>query len=94
MFAINLTKPTMKKITLMVACVLVMGATSCKKDRNCECTITYTDQNGITQASPATTVTYTKIKKSEVTSICQKTTTKTEDENQNTTTRVEDCKLK
>jgi hypothetical protein len=94
MFALKLTNQTMKKTTLMVICVLVVSATSCKKDRNCECTVTYTNQKGVTEASPATTVTYTKIKKSEAQSICQKTTIKSVDENQNTNTTVNDCKLK
>lgn len=61
-----------KKIIVAIF-VINLIFTSCKKDRNCECSVTTTNFTGTT-TSPKQTTTYKKIKKSEAKDICQNKT--------------------
>ena len=61
----------MKKVLLFVAVVTAASFASCKKDRVCTCTTTYT--GGISAGTPQTT-TYTESKKSAARANCLSTT--------------------
>lgn len=62
----------MKTITLISAVFGLMSLASCKKDRVCECTNTYTSSSGnVTTQDPAN-VTYREVRKSDAKSLCQK----------------------
>lgn len=76
----------MKKITLFAAVIVAISFASCKKDRVCSCT------NSSTGGSVTTSeTTYTKIKKSEAKTLCQKTTYT---DNLTGYVSTSDCKLK
>lgn len=83
----------MKK-TLLIIAVVSMAMASCKKDRTCECSDTYTDTSGQTTTQTGIVITMKKVSKSDAKSECQKTTTVDVDNNGKTTTDVMDCKLK
>jgi hypothetical protein len=83
----------MKKILLTAAVAGLMMA-SCKKDRDCVCTTTYTDKNGAVTTFPEQTVTIKKVNKGDAKTLCSKTTDVSVDEAGRTTTRVDDCKIK
>jgi len=84
----------MKKITLLAFALVAFSITSCKKERVCECTTTYTASNGNITTNPNDNVTYKDIKKSDAKSLCQKSTDISVDANGATNTTVHDCKLK
>lgn len=84
----------MKKTILLMACVGLVSLSSCKKDRDCECTTTYTNEKGETETDQPQSITYIDIKKGEAKSLCQKTTTTDVKESGKTVTKVNDCKLK
>ncbi|MCC6370861.1 MAG: hypothetical protein IT236_07650 [Bacteroidia bacterium] len=84
----------MKKITMLAACLIMLGASSCKKDRDCVCTTTNTSTSGAVTTYPEQTTTLTKIKKGDAKSLCQKSTNVNVDSNNKTSTTVNDCKLK
>lgn len=83
----------MKKIILLAVAFATVSLVSCKKDRTCECTTTTTQTNGTTTTGNPSTTTYKKVKKSDATYMCQKSTYKNVDDN-GTYTSVSDCKLK
>jgi hypothetical protein len=93
MFA-PINQSIMKINILLIACVGLISLSSCKKDRECECTTTYTNEKGETETDQPETITYIDIKKSEAKSLCQKTTTTHVKESGKTVTQVDDCKLK
>lgn len=81
----------------MACFVLALGMTgliSCKKDRQCECTLTSTDTKGTVRTYPAEVTTLKDISKSEAKSYCQKSTSTYVNEGGATSTEVNDCKLK
>ncbi len=85
----------MKKITLLVACLGLISLASCKKDRKCECTTSYTNSQGVVTTDPAPRkITIKKVTKRDAKSLCQKETDVNVSSNGNTTTWVYDCKLK
>ncbi len=63
----------MKNIILLAIAFTAISFASCKKDRTCECTYSYTNSAGVTVTDPAETTTIKKIKKSEAKSLCQNT---------------------
>lgn len=80
----------MKKSILFVAAIAALSFTSCKKDRTCTCTTTYTNKAGVSSTSVSITE-YKKVKKSEARSWgCVSST----DISESGTTTVNDCKLK
>ncbi len=84
----------MKKTIIIAAGLLVISLSSCKKDRTCACTYTYTSTSGSVTTSPEETTVYTKVKKSDAKSLCQKSTYVTVNSKGETSTGVNDCKLK
>lgn len=84
----------MKKNVLMIACIGLISLSSCKKDRICECTNTYTSSSGNVTTDPVANVTYVDSKSNEAKSLCQKSTVTSVNTNGATSTRVMDCKLK
>jgi len=84
----------MKKISLMAIAIFAFSISSCKKDFVCECTDSYTNASGTTTTDPAANITYRDVKHGEAKSLCQKTTRVEVDANGQTTTSVNDCKLK
>ncbi|MES2764134.1 MAG: hypothetical protein V4677_18095 [Bacteroidota bacterium] len=84
----------MKKITLLLIITIGAGFASCKKDRVCECTNTYTDSNGDVTTNPEADITIREVNKREGKDLCQKTTRTYVNPNGGTSTDVYDCKLK
>ncbi|WP_317898229.1 hypothetical protein [Aurantibacillus circumpalustris] len=84
----------MKKILLLTACVGLISLTSCKKDRVCECTNTYTSSSGNVTTDPASNITYKNISGGDAKSLCQKSTTTYVNQSGDTSIQVSDCKLK
>jgi hypothetical protein len=85
----------MKKITLFIACLSLISLASCKKDRKCECTETYTSPSGTVTTDPAPEViTIKKVTKRDAKSLCQKETGVSVGSSGSTSTDVNDCKLK
>jgi hypothetical protein len=84
----------MKKTIVLITCLTAFSFISCKKDRMCECTRTYTSTSGATTTYPAETITYRKIKKSDAKDLCQKRTEVYVNSDGKTSTNVLDCKLK
>ena len=62
----------LKKIILLLVIFILI---SCKKDRDCECTIITESTLGVITQQPPQTTTYKKINKREAKIICSKTTT-------------------
>ena len=87
----------MKK-TLFLFCLLVIGVTSCKKDRVCTCTTTSTfTSNGSTSVSTGTTTqTITHVKESDANLVCTdyKSTDTEAGSNGYTSVSTTDCTLK
>jgi len=77
-------------MTMLAAVAL----SSCKKDRDCECTTTVTDRKGVTTTYQPETITYVKMKKGDAKSLCQKATYTDVNESGQTEVTVRDCKLK
>jgi hypothetical protein len=84
----------MKKYSLLVAALFAISLSSCKKDRVCECTYTYTDSDGDVTTDPMANTTYREIKKSDAKSLCQNSTRTNVNRSGGTSTAVSDCKLK
>jgi hypothetical protein len=84
----------MKKNLLLMTVIAAAALSSCKKDRDCECTTTVTDRKGNTTTYQPETITYVKMKKSDAKSLCQKATYTDVNESGATETTVVDCKLK
>jgi hypothetical protein len=84
----------MKKILIVTACLGLISLSSCKKDRVCECTNTYTNSNGNVTTDPVANVTYKDVKKGDAKTICQKSTSTYVNQSGGTSTSVNDCKLK
>lgn len=85
----------MKK-TLLIVAVAGLAFASCKKDKTCECTQTTTFSSGstsITTTDPVETTEIKDIKGGEAKTMCQKSTQVSVNGN-NTSTTVNDCKLK
>ena len=78
----------------MAIAILALSISSCKKDRTCECTTTYTDSSGDVTTYPNDNTTYREIKKSDAKSRCQKATDTSVDSDGGTSVTVYDCKLK
>ena len=78
----------LKKIILLLIIFILI---SCKKDRDCECTIITENTLGIITKQPSQTTTYKKINKREAKIVCTKTTTTNLITGNSTTTN---CKLK
>jgi hypothetical protein len=98
MFAVkqraNIKSIAMKKIMYATACMGLLALTACKKDRDCECTSTRTNTQGVTTTDEPVVVTYKEVKNGEAKSLCQKTTYTEVDDSGKTSTQVDDCKLK
>lgn len=77
----------------MIASV-AFSITSCKKDRVCECTNTYTSSSGNVITDPNANVTYIDSKKRDAKDHCQKSTRANVNGSGGTSTSVYDCKLK
>lgn len=76
---------------------IIMAATcvsSCKKDRVCECTYTYTDASGDVYTNPVANTTYKEVKRGEAKTLCQPSTSTYVNSSGGTSTEVYDCKLK
>lgn len=84
----------MKKFILTLGCLGLLSLTSCKKDRVCVCTNTYTDASGATTTALDKSTTYEKMKKSDAKNLCQRSTHVSVDSNGGTSTSINDCKLK
>ncbi len=84
----------MKKITLLLVITIGAGMASCKKDRMCECTNTYTSSSGNVTTDPAANVTIKDASKREAKDLCQSSTRIDVNGNGDTSTDVYDCKLK
>lgn len=84
----------MKNVTLIAACLIVLSTSSCKKDRDCVCTRTTTNTSGNVNTDVSQTTTLAKIKKRDAKSLCQKTTEVNVNSNGQTSSTVNDCKLK
>lgn len=82
----------MKKIAILTILCAGVAFTACKKDKTCECTTTYTS-GAVSVTNPATTIEIKGIKGGEAKSWCQKST-QVSTSGTNTTTWVNDCKLK
>jgi hypothetical protein len=85
----------MKKITLLAAVVVAVSFASCKKDRTCECTYTNSGTTNVSSHTSSTVI--TKVKKSDAKYLCTKdseTNTYTNGSISNTSTSMQDCKLK
>jgi hypothetical protein len=93
-WVLTLTLKTMKRITLLSMIVLGLGAFSCKKDRTCECTTTYTSPSGNVTTDPSDNTTYKEIRKRDAKNLCQKSTVVNVNSSGGTSTTVSDCKLK
>jgi len=78
----------LKKIILLLVLFILI---SCKKDRDCECTIITESSLGIVIQQPPQTTTFKKINKREAKIICAKTTTTNLITGNSTTNN---CKLK
>lgn len=83
----------MKKILLIAACLGLVTLTSCKKDRLCKCTVTYTSPSGNTTTDLDQNTTYTDIKKSDAKTRCQNYTTTYVSQSGGTSTTKGECKL-
>ncbi len=68
----------MKKI-LLIAAVAGLSMASCKKERVCVCTNTYTSASGTVSVGPEVTTTYKKIKKGAAKDQCISTKSQTND---------------
>lgn len=84
----------MKKIIPVLIATIGFSAFSCKKDRVCECTNTYTSASGNVTTDPMANVTYKDINKRQARDLCQKETRIYVNKNGATSTEVHDCKLK
>lgn len=82
-----------KIVYLASFAIIAISFASCKKDRTCECTSTYTSTNGNTTDVSTSSTVIKKIKKSEAKKLCQKQTF-TNTSNGNTNVSTDDCKLK
>ncbi|PBQ31744.1 hypothetical protein CNR22_08160 [Sphingobacteriaceae bacterium] len=82
----------MKKFTILAACFSLLSLASCKKDRTCDCTTTYTSSSGNTTTSTDKVI-LLESKKSDAKSLCQKTTWTSVGNSGSTSTTVQDCKL-
>jgi hypothetical protein len=86
----------MKKIAILSIVFAGLAFAACKKDKACECTetTTYATSAGTTTVTdPVRNIEIKEIKGGEAKSWCQKSTEVTVS-GPNTTTRVDDCKLK
>lgn len=83
----------MKTKVALFTCTLAFALASCKKDRACVCTTTYTNAGGNVTTMVNQKTTYTDIRKRDAKSLCQKSTIVDIDNNGGTTTTVNDCKL-
>lgn len=83
----------MKKITILSIVFAGLAFAACKKERECECTRTYTNAAGTTTTDPVVTTEIKDIKGGEAKSWCQKSTFVATTGTAVTTT-VMDCKLK
>jgi len=84
----------MKKITILAVAIVAINFASCKKDRDCECTTTTTSSSGTTTTSPAQVTTLKEVSGSDAKSLCQKSTMTNVNNAGQTSTTVDDCKLK
>lgn len=84
----------MKKITLLGILLAACCISSCKKDRVCECTETYTSPSGNVTTNPMANVTYRDVTHAEAKNLCEKATYVDVNESGGTSTDVYDCKLK
>ena len=82
----------MKKIAILTILGAGVAFTACKKDKTCECTQT-TTSGAVSVTDPAVTHEIKGIKGGEAKSMCQKSTV-VSTSGTNTTTWVDDCKLK
>jgi len=83
----------MKKILLLPIAFLALGLFSCKKDRDCKCTVTHTSSSGNVTTDIDQVTTYTDIRKSGAKSRCQNYTTVNVNSNGGTSTTKGECKL-
>lgn len=60
----------MKKTTIVLITLGVISFASCKKDRTCECTTTYSSSSNPTTDTETETIVYKKIKKSHAKDAC------------------------
>ena len=79
----------MKKVILFAAVVAAISFTSCKKERDCTCTDTYTAVGSSPVVSPAQKVTYKDVTKRQAKNNCISWTTTDAAGNVDT----QDCKL-
>ncbi len=88
----------MKKITILVACVSLVGLSSCfKKERTCTCTTKTTNSNGNVTTSEPHVTTYKKIRKGDAKDQCSNYTyedTYTQGSNTSTYKSEVTCELK
>lgn len=83
----------MKKIILLSFALLALGITSCKKDRECKCTVTRTSPNGNVTTDLDQRTTYTEIRKSDAKTRCQNYEAVSVNEGGGTTVIKGECKL-
>lgn len=84
----------MKRILLLFVVLFALGVTSCKKDRLCDCTNTYTSTSGNVTTDTEADVTYREMSKRRAKDLCQKQTRVYVNSGGGTSTEVYDCKLK
>lgn len=83
----------MKKILLFSFAILALGVSSCKKDRQCKCTVTKTSPNGNTTTDLDQVTIYTESKKSDAKSQCQDYTRTNVNQGGGTSVEKGECKL-
>lgn len=79
----------MKKVTLLAVAVLALSFASCKKDRTCTCTTTYSG-GGASVSGGSSVVKHKKITKSQGKAVCHDTEST---DSSNGTTMTESCSL-
>ena len=87
----------MKKIIILAASFSLLGLASCKKERTCTCTSTYTSSSGNVTTDQPIVTTYKKIKKSDAKDLCSSSTsesTYTSGSNTSTSKSETKCELK
>lgn len=83
----------MKKFFLLFVCFGCISLTSCKKDRECKCSVTTISPNGNTTTDLNQNTTYLKIKKSDAKTRCQNYTITSVNQSGGTTVTKGECKL-
>ena len=81
----------MKKV-LLIAAVASFAMVSCKKERTCTCTTTYTSTSGVVTTYPASTTTYKKVKGGHAKDMCISTTSEDINLTPNASTSKSDTK--